>query len=450
MTSADTMSKNRLIVIHSQTLRDDPFLFIASEKAPSLCAMMDSEEEAAAVQTTGSGNSKCFVPLQSRPYWGPVSNLALCPSMDLMTLRLAATTESSNDNNSNSKNATTTTTTTTTTSPLWLHRTLDFFQLAVVGTATSAVWRPDGRWLAVVTDDNNGGGHLTLYHVEAMVTHGASLATHLETSLTETSLVDYAISASGNILQFKTVDNNNNGAVCCHLHWAHCVTPTTSLYERLRQKISLTATEILPPSAYHLETNPAWVPTATQPLSVLTILKQNGTMDGYLLGQYPILKNLKLLHSPSPLASASSNVLSNQARVQSSLDLSHWWIYEREASAVVAAAASSITPLTLCSLPLLGKHRYTLQSVAVLYSCLMTHLHKLPTRLTELTESYASSLKPLDLKWESLTKLFNQYGLTHEPVPTLLAQYILLGHAACTEGLSNAMDQFFTSMPMNE
>lgn len=416
---------------------------------------METEQQEA-VAAASSSASKCFLPLQSRPYWAPVSNLALCPSMDLMTLRLAAssTTESSSSSSSaNDNNSTTATSSSTSTSPLWLHRTLDFFQLAVVGTAAAAVWRPDGRWLAVVVTDNNGGTRLTLYHVEAMVTHGASLTTHLEASLTETSLVNYTISASGNILQFQTTvddddNNNNNGGGVCHLHWAHVVTPTTSLYERLRQKISLTATDILPPSAYHLETNPAWVPSATQPLSVLTILKQNGTMDGYLLGQYPVLKNLKVLNSSSLTLSSSNKhqVMSNQARVQSSLDLSHWWIYERQTS----AAAAPNTPLTLCSLPLLGKHRYTLQSVAVLYSCLMTHLHKLPTRLTELTEAYASSLKPLDLKWESLTKLFKQYGLTHEPVPKLLAQYILLGHAACTEDLSNAMDQFFTSMPMNE
>ena len=106
--------------------------------------------------------------------------------------------------------------------------------------------------------------------------------------------------------------------------------------------------------------------------------------------------------------------------------------------------------LQLQSVPLLGKHRYTLQSIAVLYTLLLTHLHKLPARLTELTEAYTSSLKPLDLKWEALGRLLKNYGLDQEPVPKLLAQYILLGHAACTEDLSNAMDQFFTSMPMNE
>ena len=241
--------------------------------------------------------------------------------------------------------------------------------------------------------------------------------------------------------------NNDGGggesssAIIRCLSWVHCVAPTarSSLYERLRQK-SAKLTDILPPSEYHLETNPDWVPSPTQPLSVLTVLSSNATLDAFLLGQYPLIQNLLV---------GCYTSLSEQAQVTSTLDVSNWWIYERTTN--VSTKNSLHTPqLTWVSLPKLGTHRYTLQSVAVLYTQITTHLSKLPTRLAELTAAYTSSLKPLDLKWDALRRLLNNYNLEHCSMPKLIDQYILLGHSGCTENLSNAMDQFFTSMPMNE
>eukprot|EP00977_Amphora_coffeiformis_P023551 scaffold13558_cov177-Amphora_coffeaeformis.AAC.5 len=415
------------------------------------------------METTAT--TKCFTPLQSRPFWAPVvePTVALCPSMDLITLRVHAAGDTTNNNN----NA----------SPLSLHRSLDFYQLSILGAATAAVWRADGRWLAVVqprVDDNseeqdildkqNDDRHhelITLYHVEAMVEQGAMLPAFVEQNLTappqttaDNTMKDYwQVSTAGHLIQFAVRHP------VLHCSWAHCVAPTagSSLYERIRRALAMdssgisTTTSILPPSAYHLETSADLLPNMAQPMSVLTVLTTAGTLDCFWLGMYPMVRNLKI-------RGMDHNLPGPNAVVQTSLDISHWWIYNSSSPAnnnETSNSLSSLSTLTLCSLPALAKHRYTVQSLAILYHAIQTHLNKLPTRLSEMTAAYASSLKTLDLKWEALNKLLTNYGLLDnnnhtEPVPKLLAQYILLGHAACTADLSNAMDQFFTSMPMNE
>ena len=416
---------------------------------PSVCAslattMATATAEAAATTTTAT--TKCFTPLQSRPFWAPVMEptVALCPSMDLITLRVGGDTSSGSTPTTPAANATANN---HNSSPLWLHRSLDFYQLSIVGAATAAVWRADGRWLAVVekdddnnNDDNNNNNHshhpyeITLYHVEAMVEQGAALPATAQQNLQPTAahtVWQWQASAVGHMIQFPVP------AAVLDLQWAHCVCPTAgaSLYERTRRALTTDTAARVPPSAYHLETDPALPPHVAQPMSVLTVWTTAGTLDCFWLGLYPVLRNVKI---------RGMTQQPETAVVRTSLDISHWWIYHKTGN----ASSSS----TLCSLPALAKHRYTLQSLAILYHAIQTHLNKLPTRLAEMTAAYASSLKPLDLKWEALQKLLHNYGLLVDSaaVPKLLAQYILLGHAACTADLSNAMDQFFTSMPMNE
>jgi hypothetical protein len=348
-----------------------------------------------------------FTPLPARTFGAPIGAVALCPSMDLWTYTLEA-------------------------GPLCLHRSLDFYALAqwtsdsAGNQVTAAVWSPDGRWLAVTHART-----LTLLHVEAMVTHGKLLGPHVEAAgLERRSPMNYSVSAAGNLVQFDVT------ATVRHLHWAHGVPQeagrSPSLYEDLRAKVVDRTAHVLPPSAIHQETNRELTLSSTGPLSILGVLTQDSTLDLYLQGQYPILQNF--------LVFAEATAFCN-ARVQACLDLSHWWI---------STQGPQQSSLTLVSLPVLGRHRYNLQSIAALYASVMKYLTKWPERITEVSMAYASSLKPLDLKWEALLKLLENYGLDTAEVPKLLARYILLGHAACTEDLSNAMDQFFTSIHMNE
>ena len=133
---------------------------------------------------------KFFTPLQARPFWAPVapSTVALCPSMDLWTLGLVVNHNHSSSTNNNNNIAA---------HALWLHRSLDFHQLAAVTDTKTALcaatWRPDGRWVAVATcpaitttttttdhsrnanNNNNNHNIITLYHVEAIMTHGTDL-----------------------------------------------------------------------------------------------------------------------------------------------------------------------------------------------------------------------------------------------------------------------------------
>jgi hypothetical protein len=425
----------------------------------------ESDDETAAAEATG----KCFTPLQSRPFWAPVvdATVALCPSMDLLTLSVRNPSKEDSG-----------TTTSEHPSSLWLHRSLDFRQLAMVQgpqQITATTWRPDGRWLAVADQNpQNKGSRLTLYHVEAMMTHGVGLTAHtdvalmgasygdtadvaaslapeddeLETTTTTTALPpSSSITSSGNIVRFQVISTPSKAsdkkkekkktaeAVVQHLAWVHCVAPTTgdSLYERLHRKVNhnLAGTDILPPSAYNLETNPDYLPTPSQPLSALVALTQGGRIYAYLLGQYPLVKDL-----PSGLSTMSPHI-----RFHASHDMSHWCVYEHRGRRPVVAWHS---------FPHLGQHRYTLQSIAVLYTLISGHLHKMPEKLKELREAYQSSLKPMDTKWEALLRILKNYGYENEPIPKLLTQYVVLGYVSCAEDLENAIDIFFTSMPMNE
>jgi hypothetical protein len=267
-----------------------------------------------------------------------------------------------------------------------------------------------------------------------MVTHGKLLGPQVESAGLErkgpVSPINYSVSAAGDLVQL------NVAATVRDLHWAHVVAQEAgrapSLYEDLRAKVVDRSAHVLPPSAIHQETNQDLTLSSTGPLSILGVLTQESTLDLYLQGQYPILKDF--------LVFAEATAFTN-ARVQACLDLSHW---------LISTQGPQQSSLTLVSLPVLGRHRYNLQSIAALYASVMKHLTKWPDRIYDLAAAYASSLKPLDLKWEALLKLLENYGLDTAAVPKLLARYILLGHAACTEDLSNAMDQFFTSIHMNE
>jgi hypothetical protein len=88
-----------------------------------------------------------------------------------------------------------------------------------------------------------------------------------------------------------------------------------------------------------------------------------------------------------------------------------------------------------------------------------TQLKIVQNSATDIAASWKSSLKPLDTKLQGLVRLLENYGLLsseeQEGASTmtlrrLLVQYILSGHTRTAPNLSNAVDQFFTGVHMND
>lgn len=193
------------------------------------------------------------------------------------------------------------------------------------------------------------------------------------------------------------------------------------------------------------------------PLSILLIALSNGSLECYLNGRYRIASGLQFCTT----APASNPPLS-RVQMACSNDLCHILVVAQSEIHEDTSYSATAFPryYSLFSVPTLAEQRYTLQALTALYSSIMGHLHGLPTLLTEVIESWKSSLKPLDTKLETLSKLLHNYGLPLEAddagkTPTSyirkhLVRYILSGHTASSADLSNAMDQFFTGVQMNE
>jgi hypothetical protein len=106
--------------------------------------------------------------------------------------------------------------------------------------------------------------------------------------------------------------------------------------------------------------------------------------------------------------------------------------------------------MSLYHLPFLKEDRYPLQTIASLHSSIVSHLATLQQSIPEVLNSWKSSLKPLDTKLQPLQKLLLNYGVNDQPLGAILKQYILVGHTSDSSSVANAMDQFFTSVQMND
>jgi predicted component of type VI protein secretion system len=104
----------------------------------------------------------------------------------------------------------------------------------------------------------------------------------------------------------------------------------------------------------------------------------------------------------------------------------------------------------LYHLPFLKQDRYPLQTIASLHSAIMAHLSTLQQSITEVLNSWKSSLKPLDAKLQPLLRLLQNYGVDDQPLGAIFKHYIIVGHTADSSSVANAMDQFFTSVQMND
>jgi hypothetical protein len=190
----------------------------------------------------------------------------------------------------------------------------------------------------------------------------------------------------------------------------------------------------LPPSDYHAGVDAEGhkiisdLPTCQTPLSLLCVTTST-RLELYLYGRY---------HFQSLLRGTSSGA-SGDVVVKCSADLTNLVVYEQGSNR-----------LSLYPVPLLAKDRYHLQMVASLHSSICQHLHALQEAIPQVANAWKASLKPLDAKLEPLQRLLTNYGV-QETIPLVFRQYILVGHShANISNLANAMDQFFTSVQMND
>lgn len=336
----------------------------------------------------------------------------LCPSMDLMVL----------------------------VSPqhVWLHRTVSGQKLMTMDVnVTHASWRPDGRVLACA----NADGIITVRAVEELLATATAAA------------ADDNPSAGGWSLEGLEIQN---------LTWAHVGRPHPQWSADLSREQAkcwetyarpfLDRHEVyLPPSAKQDTTTTALLFDSQTPLSVLCVIAKEvvparpvtrrsakvgpkHSLHVCLHGCFPVLQNIAL---PSQTAEDDRVAMAVSANLTKIL----CWHHSRQ--------------LTLYSIPALDAHRYTLQSLSALYSRTCQQLEVLQQGFTEIAASWKSSLKPLDMKLTALTQLLENYGLLpsssgKKTLRQLLVQYILSGQSRSAPNLSNAVDQFFTSVQMND
>jgi Anaphase-promoting complex, cyclosome, subunit 4/Anaphase-promoting complex subunit 4 WD40 domain len=262
-------------------------------------------------------------------------------------------------------------------------------------------------------------------------------------------------------------------------------------------------TYILPPSEYHFQNNAmndnntGWhdakqyqqiqssdnssflnnaatgcFPSEGTPLSMLCVSTLSGHLHLYLHGRYRIAANIPLF--PPSLPSTSF------LPIVASPDLTHF-ITASAADDVHLASLASVsmasTPLNvstviIMSFSSLAKHRFHFQSISILYCKIVHRIDCIRKSIPEIYASWKASLKPIDLKLDGLQKLLQSYGLVPIPaeedsdegddstkgvssrrrstVRSLLVQYVLSGHTRTAPTLSNAVDQFFTGVQMND
>ena len=132
------------------------------------------EGEGSLQQQSTSKNNKCFSTIQTKKFLAPplLTACRLCPSMDLVILGMQTPADASSA------------------ASLWLHRTVSWQRLSTLtefeddnDTTSDAehnnnegvnhvAWSPDGRKFALALPN----GNIVLYHVEAMVSSGRSMA----------------------------------------------------------------------------------------------------------------------------------------------------------------------------------------------------------------------------------------------------------------------------------
>ena len=402
----------------------------------------------------------------------------------------------------------------------------------VAVTMTHAAWRPDGRLLAC--GDNKG--RITLQSVEALLSSGGGSLHAAEMMIasagaSSSSSAMMTEQQAAVVTSFSVAPpTTKSSSSVSHLHWAHVGRPHP-LWELSDQEqedfISWQKYQVrfcdrqavyLPPSQYHhlLSSSSSSsaaaavvmtpqqqqqelagasaLPNSQTPLSVLYVVvttartptttakheeQQQRFLQAYLHGCYPILRNIPLDTNTTKSSDKNNKNLtqdddnSNYQDLQmvASTDLSHVLI--RTSPSTIALYGIPALSSSSQSQHFQHNMNRTLQILSSLYSTTQQrHLTTLQHRLTEIAASWKSSIKPLDIKLDALTRLFQNYGLvpsdTNDDNTTtttssktttttkatairrLLVQYILSGHTRAAPNLANAMDQFFTGVQMND
>jgi hypothetical protein len=204
----------------------------------------------------------------------------------------------------------------------------------------------------------------------------------------------------------------------------------------------------LPPSAYHRDnaeeddhhqhqqhhktTTSTALPECKTPLSVLCVSTTHD-LEFYLHGRYPLVK------VPRTAAAPTTNI-----RMAASNDLTHFVVYSEPTT------SNASSRISFYHLPFLKEDRYPLQAIASLHSSIVSHLDTLQQSIPEVLNAWKSSLKALDTKLQPLLRLLQNYGVGDQPLGAVVKQFILVGHTSDSSSVANAMDQFFTSVQMND
>ena len=222
----------------------------------------------------------------------------------------------------------------------------------------------------------------------------------------------------------------------------------------------------LPPSAYNAGNNEnmnmsgeecdsfnnshKYRPDCQTPLNLLCVATCTNGLHLYLHGQYRILS----LSTPVALSNTDTSIecSSNLSTIAISTD----------------EYGDSGLNVTLYTIPTLQRDRHDLQVISSSYCSIASHLSTIEKGLKETIRIWSNSLRPLDLKFEQLTKLLRDYNIisdrsdelksevddpvlaTATAVRKELLNFILSGHSNHNSVTASAMDQFFTHPLMND
>ena len=203
------------------------------------------------------------------------------------------------------------------------------------------------------------------------------------------------------------------------------------------------AADLLPPSEHHRNhypnhhdhnhlrtsedaayTNSSTLPTCQTPLSLLCASTKGKGLQIFLHGRYRIL-TLPMM-------------VQRNVNVVCSSDLSSLLVHQEKSM-----------NLSLFAVPALSQQRHHLQIISSLYCSISSHLEALQKHAPEILASWKVSIKPLDTKMDNLVRLLKNYGVSQD-MRSVLVQYIVVGHTSVSSDLSNAIDQFFTGVQMND